>query len=237
MKKCFAAVLMVVLLASCAGVRVKRTYVATGATRPKAIYIRPFDVSYTRFAGRHGYEFADHPTFMPGPGTREIRRSLAPVEFAYILREQLAKLAPTMVIGHDEVPETGWLVEGDFELVHAGEELIRKLAPHTPFGRSKVVLHVKITDLETKRSVAPIDPKEIVAADGGVRVVKTTSGHVAYEFDLAGGSGLTGPAGSVYAPGLGYATPFDFRNAAERILIALTPDPHRYGYRSSTVIR
>jgi hypothetical protein len=60
---------------------------------------------------------------------------------------------------------------------------------------------------------------------------------VIYEFDVAGGSRFTGKRGSVTAPGLGYAVPFDYRNAAERIRHALEPDPHRYGLRTSTAIR
>ena len=60
---------------------------------------------------------------------------------------------------------------------------------------------------------------------------------VIYEFDVAGGSRLTGKFGSITAPGLGYAVTFDYRNAAERIYEALTPDANRYGLRSSPSIQ
>jgi hypothetical protein len=60
---------------------------------------------------------------------------------------------------------------------------------------------------------------------------------VIYEFDVAGGSRLSGPAGSVYAPGAGYSATFDYRNAAERVMLALSRDPHKYGQRSSVVSR
>jgi hypothetical protein len=63
------------------------------------------------------------------------------------------------------------------------------------------------------------------------------SGRVVYEFDLTGGSGGSGHVGSIYAPGLGYATPFDYKNAAERVLYALSVDPHGYGTRTSTTLR
>ena len=43
--------------------------------------------------------------------------------------------------------------------------------------------------------------------------------------------------GSIYAPGLGYAEPFDFKNAAERIMLALNTDPFRYGDRSSPSVQ
>jgi hypothetical protein len=54
---------------------------------------------------------------------------------------------------------------------------------------------------------------------------------------VAGGSHGTGKFGSVTAPGLGYAVTFDYRNAAERIYEALTPDEYRYGLRDSPTIR
>ncbi len=54
---------------------------------------------------------------------------------------------------------------------------------------------------------------------------------------MAGGSKLTGAYGSVTAPALGYAAPFDYRNAAERIYTAINPDPHWYGLRTTPTIR
>ncbi|MCA1660058.1 MAG: hypothetical protein LC642_05930, partial [Verrucomicrobiaceae bacterium] len=63
------------------------------------------------------------------------------------------------------------------------------------------------------------------------------SGQVVYEFDVAGGSGLQGRAGTVRASGLGKATPFDLENAAERIYQTLEPNVHRYGARSGLALR
>lgn len=37
--------------------------------------------------------------------------------------------------------------------------------------------------------------------------------------------------------GLGKATPFDLRNAAERVLLVLSADPHRDGAHSSVALR
>jgi hypothetical protein len=67
--------------------------------------------------------------------------------------------------------------------------------------------------------------------------VKTGKGVVVYEFDVAGGSHLMGKFGSITAPGLGYAPPFDYRNAAERIYEALAPDEFKFGLRDSPTIR
>jgi hypothetical protein len=59
---------------------------------------------------------------------------------------------------------------------------------------------------------------------------------VIYEFDVEAET-KPGTFGSLYTPGLGYPLPFDFRNTAELIALTLTPDPFRYGVRSSPVLR
>ena len=76
-------------------------------------------------------------------------------------------------------------------------------------GQSFLAMHVKVTDVEKHR--------------------------VVYEFDMAGGSHGQGKFGTVRASGLGKATPFDLRNAAERMLLVLSPDPFRFGARSTVV--
>jgi len=205
------------MLTACAGVHVKDTQVAAGTTHPSAIYIRPFDVSQAIFNGHHG-----------DPGERPIRRSLAPAEFAEDLKEEMSKIAPAMVLNEDEIPRTGWIVEGHFDIVNAGSPILR-FFPGGPFGSSKVLIHVRIS--EVRGHAVSVDSKDVVAGSYGKR------GHVIYEFDVAGGSGWTGHDGSVNAPGLGYATPFDFRNAAERIELAISPDPYGYGIRSSSAPR
>ena len=61
--------------------------------------------------------------------------------------------------------------------------------------------------------------------------------HVGVGRRLRGGSHGEG-WGSIYAPGEGYAAPFDYKNAAERVLMALSVDPMRTGVRtSSTILR
>ncbi len=208
------------LFTSCAGVGVVDTQTAAVVTeRPPAIYIRPFFVEGAEFSGHHP----------GGPGIQPIEKSKAPAEFANILRDELDKLAPTRVLKSNEVAPTGWLVEGTFEVVDAGHPAIRAagLPQLTPWGRSYILLHVRVTDLG--RPVVDADDKE-----AGTLVQR---GRVIYEFDVEGGSRLSGPRGSIYAPGLGYAVPFDFRNAAERIRRTLELDPYRYGQRSSPTIR
>ncbi len=203
------------LLASCAGVHVKETQVASGATRPLAIYIRPFDIAQSTFDGRH-----------VSPGELPLRKSLAPAAFAEDLREELSKMAPSMVIKADEFPRVGWIVEGQFDVVDAGNPGVRAL-PLGPAGRSKVLIHIRISEVGGDA----VDVEDKDAGGYGKR------GHVLYEFDVSGGSRWSGHAGEVSAPGLGYATPFDFRNAAERIALAISPDPYGYGIRSSSASR
>jgi hypothetical protein len=213
--------LSAMLLAACAGVHVSKTDVATGATGPKAIYIRPFDITYTDYIGHHS----------GGPGERPIRRSLAPAEFAEDLRYELSKTAPARVLKDDEVVHTGWLVTGDLVLVDAGNPTARNFFGVFKAGQSKVKIHVRVTDLDGKNGRA--DAKE---ADPS-KELASGRGNIIYEFDVEGGSGASGKVGSIYAPGLGYSVPFDFRNAAERIALAITPDAQHYGVRTSPTIR
>ena len=195
------------LLSSCAQMKIVKTDIATGATNPRAIYIRHFDVTYCDFIGHHA----------GGPGERPIRRSLAPAEFAIDLRNELQKLAPAMVLKNDEIPpRTGWLVTGDFVLVEAARP-------------SKVKMHVRVYDLESRKERG--DSKDSDAS----RELAAGRGNIIYEFDVAGGSRNSTSVGSIYAPGLGYSVPFDFKNAAERIQLALSTDPHRLGERSSAL--
>ena len=223
MKHSLIALCSALLLTSCAGVRVTHTDIATGAVNPSAIYLRPFDVSDCTFIGRH------HSV-----GERPIRKSLAPAEFTEILKEELEKLAPALVLKNGDTPETGWLVEGSLDLVNAGRPGTRAEPIGDTFGdgASHVKIHVRIIDLDARKVVATD------AKDSGIqtKAVKANHGAIIYEFDVAGGSHSTGKFGSITAPGLGYAVTFDYRNAAERIYEALTTDEFKFGLRDSPTI-
>ena len=212
-----------VTLSACAGVKVSKTYVATGATHPRSIYIRPFSVTQADFRGHQG----------SSPGELELRRSLAPAEFADALQEELAKIAPAQVLKSNEVPRagSGWLVTGELQVVDAGSPTKRLFLGQFGAGRSHVVIHVRVIDVGRHHARGYVGKNDV--ADDTLSPRSTRLGDVIYEFDVAGGSHLSGKLGSIYAPGAGYATPFDFRNAAERIMIVLTPDPYRYGARTS----
>ena len=225
--KSFTVIASSMLLCSCADMVVTKSYISNSATRtavdakdfdaketvhyeancgvgaanPSAIYIRPFCIDSAIFRGDVATTEAEMP----------IRKALTPVAFAADLKEELSKLAPTLVIADDEVPKVGWLVEGQFDLVDGGSPLGRFFLGQFGVGQSFLALHVKVTDVENHR--------------------------VIYEFDLAGGSRGQGKLGTVRASGLGKATPFDLRNAAERVLLVLSPDPFRFGARSSITLR
>src|SRR5262245_58154237 len=68
---------------------------------------------------------------------------------------------------------------------------------------SSLAMHVKVTDVEKHM--------------------------VIYEFDMAGGNNGQGVFGSIRGSGGRFATDFDLRNAAERILLVLSPDEFRFG--------
>lgn len=177
------------------------TNCGVGAANPKAIYIRPFCVDNASFTGDQTASEGEMP----------IRKSLIPVSFAGTLKEELSKMAPTRILEADETPRTGWLVEGDFQMIDGGSPAGRFFLGQFGVGRSFLSMRVRITDVD--------------------------QGVVVYEFDVAGGSRLQGKLGTVRASGLGKATPFDLVNAAERIYLALSPNVHRYGTRSSVTLR
>ena len=227
MKPLFALLSSSFLLCSCADMYVSKTDVATaggvsstaidakdygsmgvrmttcgvGAYDPKAIYIRPFCIDNATFVGDETVSDGEMP----------IRKALTPVSFAGSLKESLERMAPARILKDDEVPRTGWLVEGEFQLVDGGSPLGRFFFGHLGAGRSFLSMHVRITDVD--------------------------KGVVVYEFDVSGGSRLQGRDGTIRASGLGKATPFDLVNAAERIYLALTPNVHRYGIRSDVALR
>ncbi len=133
----------------------------------------------------------------------------------------MEKIAPATVLDNDEAPESGWLVETNLEWVHAGSQTLRALFGPTSLGHSCLKIHVRITD---------VDGHAVASSDKDLS--KGGSGNVIYEFDVSGGSSISGAAGSTYAPGLGNPEEFDYKNAAERIYYALSLDPQKFGTRS-----
>lgn len=208
MKHLFLAIAATVSLSACAGSRVTNTNYSSGATAPTKIFIKPFDTA--EFTGSHG-----------GDARKAIHESQGGEVFANILKDELEKIAPTTVLKRGESADGGWLVSGSLEVVNAGSPCLRKHFGHLGAGRSGLLVHVRVTDADGK----------------GEWDAKGASGNTLYDFDVTGGSRLTGPAGGVMAPGLGYAPPFDFRNAAGEIGKVLNPDMERYGYRAGSSIR
>lgn len=172
-----------------------------GAHDPRAIYIRPFCIDGANVVGDVAHSGGEMP----------IRKALIPVSFATTLKEQLEKIAPARVLKDDETARVGWLVDGEFRTVDGGDPTARFFVGHLGIGRSYLLLHVRVTDVE--------------------------SGTIAYEFDVYGGSELQGRTGTLRASGVGPAVPFDLVNAAERIYLALEPNAFRYGVRSDIALR
>ena len=225
MKNALLVLSAAVALTGCATVKVAHTDVASGATNPKAIYIRSYITDDARFKGNHGHV-----------GEKPIRRSLAPAEYSKALKEQMEKMAPAMVLKDDEEASTGWLIESDLQWVHGGSPTLRGIpvVNHLGPGRSFVRIHVRITDLDHANPNS--DAKKEISSSVA-KEVASQNGPVIYEFDLEGGSRMSGIDGRIYAPGLGQAREFDFKNAAERVYMALSVDPHKYGVRSEPTIR
>src|SRR5258708_4080116 len=140
--KSFLAIVSRMLLCSCADMYVTKTEVSTssgqtmaavdakdfgstrvhmvtncgvGASHPRAIYIRPFCIDSATFSGDEANSDGEMP----------IRKALTPVELAEDMKEELEKMAPTRILADNEMPRTGWLVEGQFQLVDGGDPLAR----------------------------------------------------------------------------------------------------------------
>ena len=217
------------LLCSCADMVVTKTYVSNSVTHTRStVDAKDFGSSESvRYETNCGVGEANPSAIYIRPfcidsaifrgdetvsdAEMPIRKSLTPVAFAENLKEELSKMAPARILEDDEVPKVGWLVEGQFDLVDGGDPVGRFFFGQFGAGRSFLALHVKVTDVRKHR--------------------------VIYEFDIAGGSRGQGKLGTVRASGLGKATPFDLRNAAERVLLVLSPDPFRFGARSSVSLR
>jgi len=194
--KYLALPVIALLLSSCAGARVSKTYVSTGAHSPEAIYIRPFTTDKLIAKGDFG-----------SSGDRDLRIGQAPQEFARDLKVELAKIAPAVVINEDQSPQHGWVAEGEFDLINTGVRAVRGTVGFIGAGKSSIKMHVKVSDAR--------------------------SGQILYAFDVQGGSGLTGPFGNTGAPGAGLAAAFDYHNAAETIMMALSIDGKNEAIRST----
>ena len=144
-------------------------------------------------------------------GEMPIRKALTPVELAEDMKEELERIAPVRILKDNESPRVGWLIEGNFTAVDGGSPAGRFFFGNFGAGRSFRALHVKVIDGERHT--------------------------VVYEFDMAGGSGYQGKLGTLRASGLGKATHFDLRNAAERIYLTLSTNPSRYAVRSSPALQ
>jgi Domain of unknown function (DUF4410) len=226
--KSFLAIVSGILLCSCADMYVTKTEVSTADTHAGgAIDGKDYGSTRVHIVTNCGVGASSPQAIYVRPfcidtavfagdeanseGEMPIRKALTPVEFAEDLKQELEKMAPTRILKDDEVPRLGWLVEGRFDQVDGGSPLGRFFLGKFGVGRSFLALHVRVTDV--RRHV------------------------VVYEFDMAGGSGYQGKLGTLRASGLGKATHFDLRNAAERIYVTLSANPYRFAQRSDATLR
>jgi hypothetical protein len=225
--KSFFVIVSGILLCSCADMYVTRTDVATCGRAAAPIDAKDYGSVGVHMTTNCGVGASNPRAIYIRPfcidtavfegdqaasdGEMPIRKALTPVEFSEDLKEELERIAPARILKETESPRVGWLVEGRFDRVDGGSPLARFFFGNFGAGRSFLALHVRVTDVER--------------------------GCVVYEFDMAGGSRYQGKFGTVRASGLGRATHFDLRNAAERIYITLSTNPYRYAARSSPVLQ
>jgi hypothetical protein len=226
--KSFLAIVSGILLCSCADMRVTKTEVSTADTQSVgAVDAKDYGSTRIHVVTNCGVGASnpqaiyirpfciDTATFTGDEATSEgempIRKALTPVEFAEDMKEELEKMAPARILKEGEVPRLGWLVEGRFDQVDGGSPLGRFFFGNFGVGRSFLSMHVRVTDVRRHM--------------------------VIYEFDMAGGSGYQGKLGTLRASGLGKATHFDLRNAAERVYITLSANPYRFAARADALLR
>ncbi|HEY4282886.1 MAG TPA: DUF4410 domain-containing protein [Chthoniobacterales bacterium] len=225
--KSFIAIATGMLLCSCADMYVTKTEVSTaGGQTIGAVDAKDYGSMGVRMVTNCGIGASnpaaiyirpfciDSATFSGdearSDGEMPIRKALTPVEFAEDLKEEMEKMAPTRILQDNETPRVGWLVEGQFQIVDGGDPTARLFFGTFGAGRSFLSLHVRVTDVRRHM--------------------------VVYEFDMAGGSGYQGRRGTLRASGLGRASHFDLRNAAERVYLTLSANPHRYAVHADTVL-
>jgi hypothetical protein len=226
--KSFLALISGLLLCSCADMYVTKTDVATpGGGSVAAIDAKDYGSTRVHMITNCGVGASNPRAIYIRPfcidtavfegdeaatdGEMPLRKALTPVEFAENLKEELEKIAPARILKDSESPRKGWLVEGRFDHVDGGSPAARFFVGIFGAGRSFLALHVRVTDVN--------------------------KGVVVYEFDMAGGSGYQGKFGTLRASGLGKASHFDLRNAAERVYITLSTNPYRYAQRSDATLQ
>jgi hypothetical protein len=226
--KFFIVIVSGILLSSCADMHVTRTDVATGCGRAAAsIDAKDYGSTGVHMTTNCGVGATNPRAIYIRPfcidtavfegdeaasdGEMPIRRALTPIEFSEDLKQELERIAPARILKDTESPRLGWLVEGRFDRVDGGSPLARFFFGNLGAGRSFLALHVRVTDVD--------------------------KGCVVYEFDMAGGSRYQGKLGTIRASGLGKATHFDLRNAAERIYITLSTNPYRYAARAQVTLQ
>jgi hypothetical protein len=226
--KFFIVIVSGILLSSCADMHVTRTDVATGCGRgAAAIDAKDYGSTGVHMTTDCGVGATNPRAIYIRPfcidtavfegdeaasdGEMPIRRALTPIEFSEDLKQELERIAPARILKDTESPRLGWLVEGRFDRVDGGSPLARFFFGNFGAGRSFLALHVRVTDVDR--------------------------GCVVYEFDMAGGSRFQGKLGTIRASGLGKATHFDLRNAAERIYITLSANPYRYAARAQVTLQ
>ncbi|MEP7016280.1 MAG: DUF4410 domain-containing protein [Verrucomicrobiota bacterium] len=225
--KFFIAIASSLLLCSCADMYVTKTEVATpGGGSAPPIDSKDFGSRGIYMTTNCGVGASDPVAIYVRPfcidnaifqgdeadsdGEMPIRKALTPVEFAQDMKQELERIAPVRILKDNEAPRVGWLIEGSFTAIDGGSPAARFFFGNFGAGRSYLALHVRITDV--------------------------TRHTVVYEFDMAGGSGYQGKLGTLRASGLGKATHFDLRNAAERIYLTLSTNPQRFAVHSSPVL-
>ncbi len=210
--KSFTVIASSLLLCSCADMVVTKSYVSNSVTRT-AVDAKDFDAKETvHYAANCGVGAANPSAIYIRPfciDSAIFRGDVATTDAEMPIRKALTPVAFAADLKEELSKLAPAMVISDHEAPKLGWLVEGRIALVNS-GESALAMHVRVTDVDLHR--------------------------VIYEFDLAGGSHGQGIFGTVRGGGLRYRTPFDLRNAAERIYITLSTNPHRYAVHSSPVL-
>ena len=211
--KSLIAIASSLLLCSCADMVVTKTYVPNSGAGAGPVDAKDFGSQYVRYSTNCGVGAAHPSAIYIRPfciDTAAFRNDEAASDAEMPIRRALTPVAFAQDLKEELSKMAPARILKDDEAPKVGW-LIEGRFDNVNSSVSSLAMHVKVTDVEKHR--------------------------VIYEFDMAGGNNGQGAFGTIRGSGGRFATPFDLRNAAERILLVLSPDAFRFGARSTVVLQ
>jgi hypothetical protein len=143
--------LTAVLLTGCGSIRpglVSSSSKSRLCPNPSKIYIAPFNTDTGSWLV--GNETEGNFYARKGSGLDEFKKDYQ-IKFLHILEERLQKVAPVEIRWLDDLPNEGWLVQGDFVKVYQGSRFLRT-ALGMGAGETTLQTRVYVYDLSQSKT-------------------------------------------------------------------------------------